>query len=263
MRLRRTIEATVEAAPVRAAAAQAPRPPGWQLLGALVLERTGVQHEQLSDALLQQAASGKRLGRQLVELGLLGERDLAEVLGEQLGLPLLDLRATTPAPGAVALVPDGFARTHQCVPLDVVDGVLRVAAAEPVPDLQHRLEQLTGLAVELGIAPAGEVARTVDNTYRSLSAIDDQVRAFEASGAAVKRTASRTEVVGDDAPVVQVVNMILTQALRDRASDVHIEPQDDRVRVRYRIDGALHEVLTLPAVDGLRRWSAASRSWPT
>lgn len=226
------------------------RPVGWKPLGELVLQRKGVRQEQLSEALLHQSATGKRLGRQLVELGLLGERDLAEVLAEQLGLPLIDLRSTTPTAEALALVPDSFARAHQCVPIAIEDGVVLVAVAEPTPEVLIQLQGITGSAVRLGIASAGEVSRTVDNTYRSLDEIDKQVKVFEASDAAVRRTVSRTEVVGDDAPVVKVVNMIITQALRDRASDVHIEPQDHQVRVRYRIDGALHQALTLPDTMG-------------
>ena len=227
-----------------------PRPPGWRPLGELLLQRRGVSQEQLTEALTQQDATGRRLGRQLVELGVLDEGALAEVLAEQLGLPLVDLRDTTPSEQALALLPDTLARTTSSLPLSLTDGVLLVATGEPSPELVARLSSATGTQVALAVATPTEVARAVDNNYRSLSEITAQVKAFEASGAGVKRTVSRTEVVGDDAPVVKVVNMMITQALRDRASDVHVEPQGDQVRVRFRIDGALHEALTLPESMG-------------
>ena len=250
MRLRKKDDAPV-AAPAAVDVAERPvvRPAGWRRLGELVLDR-GLAEDQLADALVRQSATGKRLGRQLVELGLLGERDLADLLAEQLELPRVDLRTTTPSSEAVALLSDSVARALQCVPVEVVDGVLLVAVADPSPDLAARLQTSTGTRVQLGVAPAGEVSRTIDNVYRSLEAITKQVQAFEASGASSKRAVSRVETVGDDAPVVQVVNMMITQALRDRASDVHIEPQDTQLRVRFRIDGALHEALVLPESMG-------------
>ena len=228
----------------------APRPEGWISLGELVHLRKGLRPDQLAEALLKQGSTGKRLGRQLVELGLIGDRDLAEVLAEQLGLPLIDLTSETPAAEAVALVQDSFARSHQCLPIRLDGDRLLVVTAEPTAKLLAELQSSTRRTVDLGVASAGEVARAVDNTYRSLDDIVEQVKAFEASGAAVQRAVSRTEVVGDDAPVVKVVNMIITQGLRDRASDIHIEPQGCQVRVRFRSDGALHEALTLPAAMG-------------
>jgi type IV pilus assembly protein PilB len=95
------------------------------------------------------------------------------------------------------------------------------------------------------------VARVIDNSYRALSSVGDQVAAFE-SRDALRRAAVTAEAASanDDAPVVRVVQLVLTQGLRDRASDIHIEPQGERVRVRYRIDGALHEVLDLPGSIG-------------
>ena len=224
-----------------------PAPPaGWRPLGELLVQQLWIGSEQLSAGLLEQGSTGYRLGRQLVEMGLLDERQLAEALAEQFGLPLIDLRSTTPEAEAVALVPDTVARARQCVPIEVHDGTLLVATSEPTRELQEQLERTSGLAVQLGLSPQGEIARSVDIAYRSLEEIASQVKAFEASGAAVRRTTSRTESVGDDAPVVKIVNLIITQALRDRASDVHIEPQDHQLRVRYRIDGALHQAMILP-----------------
>ena len=231
---------------VLAPAQALPRPPGAVLLGELLVERNTVSHSQVSEALLQQSASGKRVGTLLVELGALHEDDLAEVLAEQLGLELVDLGADTPEPAALAAVPESVARAHLCVPLSRTDTHLVVAVADPTADLLGQLQATTGLAVTLVIAPASDVQRAIDSSYRSLTGIDEFVAAFEKTNTSRRAVNLTSESATDDAPVVQVVNKIITQALRDRASDVHIEPQDSRLRIRFRIDGALHDVLALP-----------------
>jgi type IV pilus assembly protein PilB len=225
------------------------RPDGWRPLGQIVVERQHVTPQQLSEALLQQSASGRRVGALLVELGALDEKALAEVLAEQLGLQIVDLSEQAPDEAALALVPESVARAHQAVPMWVgADGELVVAVSEPSDAVAAAVREASGRAVVQVVAPAGELTRALDRSYRSLSDIDGFVDAFTAS--ATKRQAAVVESAQDDAPVVQVVNRILTQALRDRASDVHLEPQDSRLRVRFRIDGALHDVLALPAEMG-------------
>ena len=105
------------------------------------------------------------------------------------------------------------------------------------------------------LAPAEDIQWAIDSSYRAIGGVDRLVEAFEAVEGTRRRTSAteieETEVVADDAPIVQVVTRILTQAKRDRASDVHIEPSQDVVRVRFRIDGALKEVLMLPAAMGI------------
>jgi type IV pilus assembly protein PilB len=96
------------------------------------------------------------------------------------------------------------------------------------------------------VAPPTDVRHAIDTAYRALGRIQDEVRAFEASATARQPEAVLGPQVADDAPVVQVVNLLITQALRDRSSDIHLEPQDQRLRVRYRIDGTLHDVVDLP-----------------
>ncbi|MCA1710638.1 MAG: GspE/PulE family protein [Actinobacteria bacterium] len=228
------------------------RPADWRPLGELLIAREAVSSAQLSEALLQQDASGKRIGTLLVELGALDELQLATVLADQLGLPVIDLRQDTPAPEAVALLPESVARAETCIPMMMTDETLVIAVAEPTQEILAALTQATGRDVTLVLAPAADIRRAIDNTYRALSAVARQVQAFEASDA-LRKAASRIDASSagaDDAPVVQVVNLLITQGLRDRSSDIHIEPQNERVRVRYRIDGALHDVLALPAQMG-------------
>ena len=236
--------------------AAAQRPPtdaaGRRLLGEVLVASSLLTRAQLDDALLKQRVSGKRLGALLVELGALDERDLATALGEHFGVAVIDLRRRAPEPDAVKLLAETVARTLRALPLTVVEGVLQVAVADPSDQLTEELRVATGMAVALVVASAPDIQRATDRAYRALADLDQHVDAFEAT-ANTRRAAAiavGTSVVDETAPVVQVVTMILTQAQRDRASDVHIEPMDDLVRVRFRIDGVLHDVVTLPTSMG-------------
>jgi type IV pilus assembly protein PilB len=222
-------------------------------LGELLISTSALTDGQLAEALLRQPDSGKRLGELLIELGLISERDLVQALATQLGLPIADLSRRAPDPGAQALLPESLARGLHVVPLTLgEDGTVHLATSEPNAGLAGELTRATGHPVRLYVTSPAETARAINGLYRALSGVQEQVAAY--TSAPTLRPALQRIDVGDgagaDAPVVRVVNMILTQALRDRASDVHVEPQDDRVRVRYRIDGALHDVLTLPAGMG-------------
>jgi type IV pilus assembly protein PilB len=232
-----------------AAVAVAPveRPGDWQPLGEMLVARQAVSTAQLNEALLQQSASGKRVGALLVELGALDELDLAEVLADQLALALVDLSEETPEPAAVAALQESIARAHSCIPLMKTDQTLVVAVADPTQELLALLQRETGLDVTLVVGPMSDIRRAIDTSYRSLTGIEDFVAEFQKTSISRKGPALTSESIEGDAPVVQVVNKIITQALRDRASDIHIEPQDERLRIRFRIDGALHDVLALPA----------------
>jgi type IV pilus assembly protein PilB len=222
----------------------------WTRLGDLLVQRTRVTSPQVAEALLRQSASGKRLGQLLVEAGALQERELALALSEQMELALVDLAQESPEPEAVLCLPESLARSETAVPMMKLDNTLVVAVAEPSATLQMQLAQAARMSVTMVVAPGSEIRRAIDASYRALTDVDSFVAAFQQSESSrTKQPVARLAEAGmttDDAPVVQLVNKILTQALRDRASDVHIEPQDDAVRVRFRIDGALHDVLSLP-----------------
>src|SRR4051794_27569131 len=168
-------------------------------------------------------------------------------------LALVDLSHEEPEAAAIACLPESIARAQMVMPLMKTDGVLVVAVAEPSADLQRTLNNAAGIPVTMVVAPSNDIQRAIDTSYRALTDVDAHVAAFqqaEAGRTKVTRAQSAATEMGnaatEDAPVVQLVHKILVQALRDRASDVHIEPQDDRIRVRYRIDGALHDALALP-----------------
>jgi type IV pilus assembly protein PilB len=228
----------------------APAEGSKRLLGEILVERQQLTPAQLSEALVQQRVSGKRLGQLLVELGALDERDLAEALGEHFGVPVVDLRREAPEEAAIARIPERTARSLSVVPLKLVDGILEVAVADPSDQLGRDLHQVAGVPIRMIVASTSDIRRATDRGYRALAALQQHVAAFQAANPAGEAVGTQAAVNSDAAPVVQVVNLLLAQALRDRASDVHVEPMGATVRVRFRIDGVLHEVVSLPGSMG-------------
>jgi type IV pilus assembly protein PilB len=226
--------------------------PGGARLGEMLVDANLLTEQQLLDSLeLVKSQGGGLLGRALVEMGLLDERELARVLAEQKNLDVIDLRMTVPDVAATELLTEQLARQLWSIPVSAdTDGVL-VAVADPTEKIHAELTRAIGRPVRLAVASQSDILRAIVNSYRVLGAIGTQVEAFEARDGR-KRPAQvvETATASDFAPVVQVVELLITQALRDRASDIHIEPQEDSVRVRYRIDGALHEAMSLPGAMG-------------
>ena len=224
--------------------------PARRFLGEILVDSGLLTREKLDDALLKQRVSGKRLGTLLVELGAVDERDLATALGEHFGVAVIDLRRRASEPEAVKLLPEASARGLLALPLRLSEGMLEIAVSDPSDQILEQLRALTGMPVALLVASATDIRRAIDKSYRALAGIERHVDAFEATSAGQASASSVATAVDENAPVVQVVTIILTQALRDRASDVHIEPMDNMTRVRFRIDGVLHDVLTLPGAMG-------------
>ncbi len=218
-------------------------------LGTILAGARAITVEQLHDALALQSASGQRLGEILVRTAGLREGTLLEALAEQLDLTVVDLGERAPDENAIAHMSEDDARRLVALPLRESNGVYEVVVADPVaPELTERLREILGGSVHLVLAPASDIGRAIERSYRATARVGDVVRAFEElKSARTQEEQVERPVVDANAPIVQVVDVILQQAVRDRASDVHIEPRADRVRIRNRIDGALHEVVSLPA----------------
>ncbi|MFG2038622.1 GspE/PulE family protein [Dactylosporangium sp. NPDC048998] len=224
--------------------------PGGRRLGEILVEANVVTPQQVVSALTElQHGPAKFLGEHLVELGTLSERDLAWAVGAQYSLDAIDLREIIPDPAATELLDDVTARELVAIPLALRGEAVLIAVAFPAT--AQALHEVIGRPLIVKVASRSDITRVITNSYRALSAVGSQVRVFEAQQSLRKEVARLDPAAAnDDAPVVQVVQLIITQALRDRASDIHIEPHPERVRVRYRIDGALHDVLDLPAAMG-------------
>jgi type IV pilus assembly protein PilB len=225
--------------------------PAGRRLGELAVARNLARPKDIEAALMAASkAPGRRIGEVLVARGTISEADLAGLLAEQSGLPRIDLRSVTPDPAAVALLGEAVARRLTALPIAVGERV-RVAVADPSSAALAEVQLAVGRPISAEVAPRPELLRAIGSTYTALQGVDTQVHAFEVRDN-LRREVTRLEIAtaSDEAPVVQVVQKFITQGLRDRASDIHIEPSGDRVRVRFRIDGALHDVLSLPGSIG-------------
>jgi type IV pilus assembly protein PilB len=149
------------------------------------------------------------------------------------------------------LISEDIARGLIALPIALVGETVRVAVADPTPDALQQLRQAIGRPIAATVAVQQDILSAINTSYRAISDVDKRVEDFEVRDR-LRRDAAHLETisVNDEAPVVQVVHKVITQGLRDRASDIHIEPTDDRIRVRFRIDGALHDVVDLPGSIG-------------
>ncbi|MCU1468303.1 MAG: pilus biosynthesis protein PilB [Actinomycetia bacterium] len=219
-------------------------------LGALLVERGDLSGQQLRDALGAQTSGGKRLGEILVEVGVISERVLSSALAEQVGLETVDLARARPDIAIVGLLTPEEARTWHALPLRKVGGRIDVAIADALdPELQSKLIARLHSPVRLLVAPAADVAYAIERAYLNQAEISGALKQFAERSESRSRqadTVGADVAVDENSPIVKVVSLIFEQAVRDRGSDVHIEPQQDRVRVRVRTDGALHEILSLP-----------------
>jgi len=226
--------------------------PGGSRLGELVVAAGLATNEQVAACIDELPNSGgKRLGQLLIERGVLDEHNLARVLAVQFRTDVVDLRLVSPTPEAAGLLTEDKARELRAMPLSVDGDDVTVAVADPAPSVIVRLREILGKQIVPLVAAPSDIDRVIGTTYRALAGVGSQVQRFETRDSARRETTRvQTVTVNDDAPVVQVVQMVITQGLRDRASDIHIEPQGEAIRVRYRIDGALHDVLELPGSMG-------------
>jgi type IV pilus assembly protein PilB len=225
---------------------------GGRRLGEMLVTQGVADEGDVLAALGEQSARGEsRLGLLLVERGALTEAELARALAAQYGLRVVDLRAVTPTPEASGLLTEASARTLCVLPLAIDGDVVIVAVADPTPHALERVHAVFARSIVAVVTSPSDIMTAIGGAYRALTNVDDQVHAFEVRDR-LRRDAARLETANanDEAPVVQVVQLIIAQGLRDRASDIHIEPSADRIRVRYRVDGALHDVVNLPESIG-------------
>jgi type IV pilus assembly protein PilB len=215
-------------------------------LGTLLLERGLITQEQLDAALEEQRQTRKSLGRVLIDAGVLAESDLVATLAARIGLEFVDLGDYPVDPSAVGLISDSLARRFQAIPISWDENRLVVAMADPsnvvaVDDIRT----ITGAEVRTVVATRGAILEAIDRYHRMEGNAED-VSALAASEMQDDDDLSRVREVVEDAPIVKLVNLLISQAVQDRASDIHIEPTETDVRVRYRIDGVLHEVMRSP-----------------
>jgi type IV pilus assembly protein PilB len=214
-----------------------------------------VSNEQLDEAHQRTVKTGRKIFEALDELDMLDEERISREVASYYKLPICDLPHEEIDAAALDLVPEQIAREHMAFPIQISPDGLYVAVAEPSERLAGLLAQASGKNVTMAIAKTSDIRWAIDSNYHALMGVAELVEEFEMDDKPVARRATiattSTDLPADNAPIVQVVNRILSQAMRDGASDIHIEPADDIVRVRNRVDGVLKVVLVLPAAMGL------------
>lgn len=222
-------------------------------LGELLLKEKLISDDQLTKALEAQREGGGRLGFNLTKLGFVTDADLTQFLSKQYGIPTVDLMEEEVDADVIKLVPEEVARKYHIMPINRTGSTLVIAMADPsnifaIDDIKF----LTGYNVEPLVASDEAIKSAIDNFYESddygLEGVftdfddDDMEVVQEEDDLDVSDLQKATE----EAPVVRLVNFILTDAIKKGASDIHIEPYEKHFRVRYRIDGVLHEVMKPP-----------------
>ena len=214
-------------------------------LGDILVGAGHITPAQLRLALEEQQRNGKSLGRVLIDLQVLSEDELVAALATQIGLRFVDLTEFAIDGNAVRLVPAQVCRRHNALPVGYEDGKLLVAMADPANVFAlDDIRSASRLDVRPVVATKADVMTAIDRFHRGDDEMDELASGFQEADSA-DDLASMTEVV-EDAPIVKFVNILITQAVQDRASDIHIEPTEKDLRVRFRIDGVLHEVMRSP-----------------
>jgi type IV pilus assembly protein PilB len=208
-------------------------------LGQILIELGLITPEQLESALEEHQKTPKALGRVLIDLGMIKEADLVRALAEQVGLEFVDLNDTQIDPASTALLPEALARRYRALPIGDRDGKLLVAMSDPANVYAlDDIRTITGREVQPVVATSADVEQAIQK-FAGLDSQVEQLAAEAAEGSEGEEL--DLEAALEDAPIVKLVNAIMTQAVAERASDVHIEPGERDVRIRFRVDGVLHE----------------------
>lgn len=225
---------------------------GRKDLGQMLVEGAFLKPQELEQAREIARTTGKKLTQVLLEKNMVSPQTLATMLSFQLGLPIIDLQQIEVQPEALALIPEDVAREHGVLPIKIEGDTLVVAMEDPTNiEALDTIAAISHKRIRPVIPISGGVMEAIKSHYKLTHKIQEEVSQVvsEARPPTLEpppvEPALEADVIAQ-APIVRAVDMILTQAVKDRASDIHIEPQEDSIRIRYRIDGILHDSVTLP-----------------
>lgn len=230
-----------------------PAPQQRKRLGDILVEAGLITSEQLQEALSKQKVLGKRLGKVLVETGMTNEDSIATTLARQMNIPFLNLNELTVPPEVLTTIPEGIVRSHNLLPVQLTGNLLQISMADPLDVfIIDEIHYQTGYELEVAISPESQVEAAIRHYYgtsESLQNAVDNLAAEHSSEVTLDESFFMTFDLGGEeqsVPIINLVNTIIQQAINDRASDIHIEPDEEIIRVRYRIDGILNELMKAP-----------------
>ena len=216
-------------------------------LGELLVRENLISLQQLQKAQEAQRKNGGRLGVSLIKQGILSAEQLTAFLARQYGVPAINLADFEIDPDVIKLIPAEVARKHQVIPVNRAGSALICAMSDPsniyaIDDLKF----LTGYNIEVVVASEVAIDEAITRYYEAATTYADVLGDIDAEDIGLAATAEELNVVdlekqAEDAPVVKLCNVILVNAIKKGASDIHVEPYEKSFRVRYRIDGVLYE----------------------
>src|SRR5579859_2920262 len=228
-----------------------------QRLGDLLVREKVITNDQLEQALKKQKETGGRLGSVLVKLGFLSDEEVTNFLSRQYGVPAINLQFFEIDPNVVKLIPEDTSRKHQILPLSRVGASLTIAMVDPTNVFaMDDIKFMTGFNIEPVVASESSIMERIEQAYaapeQEQENLDDIMASMgdeadvELQAEAEELAASDLEKSAEEAPIVKLVNLILTDAVKRGASDIHIEPYEKEYRVRFRIDGVLQNIMQPP-----------------
>ena len=221
---------------------------------ALLQERGLIDDMQLEEVSQELQRSGAPAMQVLQDFGLLDMGTILQVLADHLHTEVVEIRDQDLTPEIIGALPATAARMHQCIPVAVYDGTVRVALADPLnPSTVDELAYVTGREIQLVVADPATIEKAIGKHYGDdAESVGDLLKALGADADIAKEVAEAGEGVtnledlANEAPIIKFVNLVLYQAVMDRASDIHFEPFEDEFKIRYRVDGALYEMTPPP-----------------
>lgn len=225
---------------------------GIDNIAKLLLDRGIVDQEQMKQAQDMRVSNGVSLGRALVDLGYVAERNLIDFISSELNIASIDLASFTPDKEAIDLVPAELAKRYRFVPLFKIENTLTIAMADPmnvfaIDDIRFQV----GCDIEPMISTEADIMRAIASNYGTDVFVQEAMDNAEIQAAGIvsiseSSGADKLEQAAEQAPIVKLVNEILNRAIHEHSSDIHIEPEEYEVNVRYRIDGVLTQVSSAP-----------------
>ncbi len=236
-------------------------------IGEILLEKSLVTADELKTALNLQKESRDKIGRILCELGYISEKDLLQELSLQLEIPILIPEMIPPVPVIENTFSINFMKFNRFLPVHFEGGLLSIACVYPNDyALVNTIRQLTQHEIKTYLAVESEIMDLIDRLYGG--AASDMERIIEGIGDGEMAGLEDVEDIehlkdlASEAPVIRLVNLFLQKAVESRSSDIHVEPFEKEFKVRFRIDGILHDIDPRPSTSR-RRSSPASSSWPS
>ena len=226
-------------------------------LGELLTKASLISQDQLKDALRVQKETGGKLGETLIKLGFVSEEDITECLSQQFGVPSINLQHFEIDASVIKLIPGDVARKYNILPVNKTGATITIAMADPTNVFaMDDIKFMTGYNVEPVVASELGIKAAIDNYYGTTSSLElkkvmEDLQTQESADLEVLEEEEELDVnaladSAEEAPVVKLCNLILTDAIKRGASDIHIEPYEKEYRVRFRVDGILYEIMNPP-----------------